>query len=310
MLNDYSNILVLFLIVGIGFFLGQSKWFNGNSNSAITKLLLNITLPITLILSITSDFSKQDFLTLIPNIILPFSTILILMLLSFIIAIIIKIPKNDRGLFIGLCSMSSTVFFGIPITMAVYGPQQLPYALMTYIAQTMIYWTLGIYLLNNDNNSDKLNFLSIIKNIFTPPLLAFIIGVFLLLNQIAIPRFMLSLFDYLSAMTAPIAMLIIGFIIYTTGFKTLKVTRPIIFIIIFRFIVTPLVVFLIGNLLKIPPTMVKITILVCSLPIPNTTVILANKYKADVTLATQSLTFSILIYLIYIPFILYIIHKV
>lgn len=310
MLNDYSNILVLFLIVGIGFFLGQSKWFNENSNSAITKLLLNITLPITLILSITSDFSKQDFLTLIPNIILPFSTILILMLLSFIIAIIIKIPKNDRGLFIGLCSMSSTVFFGIPITMAVYGPQQLPYALMTYIAQTMIYWTLGIYLLNNDNNSDKLNFLSIIKNIFTPPLLAFIIGVFLLLNQIAIPRFMLSLFDYLSAMTAPIAMLIIGFIIYTTGFKTLKVTRPIIFIIIFRFIVTPLVVFLIGNLLKIPPTMVKITILVCSLPIPNTTVILANKYKADVTLATQSLTFSILIYLIYIPFILYIIHKV
>ncbi|GAB1441136.1 hypothetical protein MASR2M36_39210 [Providencia sp.] len=106
--------------------------------------------------------------------------------------------------------------------MAVYGPQQLPYALMTYIAQTMIYWTLGIYLLNNDNNSDKLNFLSIIKNIFTPPLLAFIIGVFLLLNQIAIPRFMLSLFDYLSAMTAPIAMLIIGFIIYTTDLKHSK----------------------------------------------------------------------------------------
>lgn len=310
MLNDYSNILVLFLIVGLGFFLGWSKWFNDNSNSAITKLLLNITLPITLILSITSDFSKKEFLNLAPNIILPFSTILILMLISFITAIIIKIPKNDHGLFIGLCSMSSTVFFGIPITLAVYGSHLLPYALMTYIAQTLIYWTLGIYLLNNDNNTKKFNALSVIKNIFTPPLIAFIIGVFLLLNQITIPVFITSLFDYLSSMTAPIAMMIIGFIIYTTGFKTLRVTRPIVVIIIFRFIITPLVVFLIGNLLKTPPTMVKITILVCSLPIPNTTVILANKYKADVTLATQSLTFSILIYLIYIPFILYIIHKV
>ncbi|MGG4608609.1 AEC family transporter [Providencia sp. Me31A] len=310
MLNDYSNILVLFLIVGLGFFLGQYKWFNENSNSAITKLLLNITLPITLILSITSDFSKKEFIMLAPNIILPFSTILILMLISFITAIIIKIPKNDRGLFIGLCSMSSTVFFGIPITLAVYGSHLLPYALMTYIAQTLIYWTLGIYLLNNDNNSEKFNILNVIKNIFTPPLIAFIIGVFLLLNQIAIPSFITSLFDYLSSMTSPIAMIIIGFIIYTTGFKTLKINRPIIFIIIFRFIVTPLTVFLIGNLLNTPSEMIKITILVCSLPISNTTVILANKYKADVTLATQSLTFSILIYLIYIPFILYIIHKV
>ncbi len=61
MLNDYSNILILFLIVGIGFILGKIKWFNENSNSAMTKLLLNITLPITLILSITTDFSKKNF---------------------------------------------------------------------------------------------------------------------------------------------------------------------------------------------------------------------------------------------------------
>ncbi|EMM9641527.1 AEC family transporter [Providencia rettgeri] len=310
MLNDYSNILILFLIVGIGFILGKIKWFNENSNSAMTKLLLNITLPITLILSITTDFSKKEFLTLIPAIILPFSTILLLMLISFIVAIIMKIPRGEHGLFIGLCSMSSTVFFGIPITMAVYGSHQLPYALMTYIAQTIIYWTLGIYLLKNDNNTEKFNVIDTIKNIFTPPLIAFIIGVFLLLTHIKISSLLTSFFDYLNGMTSPLAMLIIGVIIYLTGLKTLKITIPIIVIIIFRFIVTPLVVLLLGHLLNMPIMMIKVTILVCSLPIPNTTVILANKYKADITLATQALTFSILTYLLYIPVILYFIHTI
>ncbi|MBP6121025.1 MULTISPECIES: AEC family transporter [Providencia] len=310
MLQDYSHILVLFLIVGIGFLLGRIKWFNENSNNAMTKLLLNITLPLTLILSITHDFSKQEFLELLPNIILPFSTILVLMFISFITALLIKLPKNDRGLFIGLCSMSSTIFFGIPVTLAVYGSHQLPYALMTYIAQTILYWTLGIYLLNNDNNAEKFNLADTIKNIFTPPLVAFIIGVVLLLNHIEIPSFLSSFAHYLSGMTAPIAMLIIGTIIYITGFKTLKITPYIVVIIIFRFVITPAIVLLLGNLLSMPLMMIKITILVCSLPIPNTTVILASKYKADVTLATQSLTFSIAFYLLYIPIILLLIHKI
>ncbi len=49
-------------------------------------------------------------------------------------------------------------------------------------------------------------------------------------------------------MTSPLAMLIIGVIIYLTGLKTLKITIPIIVIIIFRFIVTPLVVLLLGTI--------------------------------------------------------------
>ncbi|MGO2305818.1 MAG: AEC family transporter [Providencia sp.] len=310
MLQDYANILVLFLIVGIGFILGKIKWFNQNNNNAMTKLLLNITLPLTLILSIIHDFSKKEFLTLLPNIILPFSSILILMLLSFITALIIKIPRTDRGLFVGLCSMSSTIFFGIPVALAVYGSHLLPYALMTYIAQTILYWTLGIYLLKNDNDTQKFDLFVTIKNIFTPPLIAFIIGVILLLNHIEIPSFLSSFAHYLSGMTAPIAMLIIGTIIYITGFKNLKITPYIIVILIFRFIITPAVVLSLGLLLHMPVMMIKITILVCSLPIPNTTVILASKYKADVILATQSLTFSIIFYLLYIPIILLLIHKI
>lgn len=309
MLQDYSNVLVLFLVVGVGFFLGKLKWFSPVSNTSMTKLLLNVTLPLTLILSITDDFSKKEFIRLLPNIILPFSTILILILISFLTSIVIRIPKKDRGLFTSLCSMSSTIFFGIPITLAVYGSHLLPYALMTYIAQTVIYWTLGIYLLTGEDTTQKFNIIKSIKNIFTAPLMAFIVGVTLLLNNIELPSVLSDFAHYLSAMTAPMAMLIIGSIIYFTGLKNLRITWTIVVILFFRFIIAPALVLLIGSLLSMPLIMIKITILVCSLPISNTTVILASRYEADVTLAAQSLTFSIILYLIYIPFILWVIHQ-
>jgi len=65
-----------------------------------------------------------------------------------------------------------------------------------------------------------------------------------------------------------------------------------------------------GWLFSIDREMVKITILICSLPIPNTTVILAEKYKANLPLATGALSFSIGIYLIFLPVILFAIHTI
>lgn len=138
MLHDYLNVMVLFLVVGLGAALTKAKWLNASTNTVFTKLLLNIALPATLILSISSDFTRREFIKLLPDIILPTTVILVLMGLAFAVAKVIKVERSDLGLFIGLCSMSSTIFFGIPITLAVYGSHGLPYALMTYASQTVI----------------------------------------------------------------------------------------------------------------------------------------------------------------------------
>ncbi|RTY19727.1 hypothetical protein EKS23_13290 [Morganella morganii subsp. morganii] len=313
MLHDYLNVMVLFLVVGLGCLLARNKWLDKSSNSLFTKLLINIALPSTLILSINSDFTRREFLALVPDIILPVMVILSLMILSFITAKIIQIEKKDIGLFIGLCSMSSTIFFGIPITLAVYGSHGLPYALMTYASQTVIYWTLGLYLLEKDSfekSGGTSIFRVVVKEIINMPLMAFFVGITILLMGIPIPQVINEFLSTLGGMTSALAMLVVGAIIYLSGLKKITITKGLIFVVIFRFIIAPVMVVLLGKLFAIDNNMIKITSLICSLPIPNTTVILAEKYKVNTVFATESLSASIAAYLVFLPVILFVIHSV
>lgn len=69
-------------------------------------------------------------------------------------------------------------------------------------------------------------------------------------------------------------------------------------------------VVLLGKLFAIDNDMIKITSLICSFPIPNTTVILADKYKVNTVFSTESLSASIAAYLVFLPVILFVIHSV
>ena len=313
MLQDYLNILVLFSVVLLGFFLAKLTWLNEKSNTAFTKVLLNVALPATLFLSISKDYTKTEFLALIPNILLPTLVILLLMLLSFIASKILKVEDGTIGLFIGTCSMSSTIMLGIPIALAVYGSHGLPYALMTYASQTLIYWTLGVYLLQKDSQQklDKKSLIKkMIKEILNLPLLSFFFGVLFLLSGLVIPSFIDNFLSYLSNLTSGLAMLLIGAIIFTTGFHGFRFSKEILTVIIFRFILAPASAYLIGTLLHVPSEMIKITMLMVSLPIPNTTVILAKEYNINILFATESLSFSISAYLLFLPVILFFTHKI
>lgn len=312
MLQDYLNILVLFLVVGLGFCLAKAKWLDESSNRVFTKVLLNVALPSTLILSIGRDYTKSEFLALLPNIALPALVIMTLMALAFVFSKILKVQEGRVGLFIGVCAMSSTIMMGIPITLAVYGSHGLPYALMTYASQTLIYWTLGLYLLQKDSKQQvdqKSMIKKMVKEIFNMPLLAFFTGVVILLSGLHMPRFIDDFFSYLGSMTSGLAMLVIGAIIYITGFHGFRFSKEILVVIAFRFILAPLAAYGMGTALSVPVEMIKITVLMVSLPIPNTTVILAKKYNIDVLFATESLSFSIAAYLLFLPIILWLIHS-
>lgn len=313
MLNDYINILILFLVVFLGFSLAKLTWLNEYSNTAFTKVLLNVALPATLFLSIGKDYTKAEFLALLPNIFLPALVIILLMALAAGLSKILKVQTGTVGLFISNCAMSSTIMMGIPIALAVYGSHGLPYALMTYAAQTLIYWTLGIYLLQKDAKQqlDKKSLLKkMIKEIFNMPLIAFFVGVIFLLSGLSIPYFANDFLTYLSNLTSGLAMLLVGSIICNTGFSGFKLSKEVCIVIVFRFILAPVSAYVIGTLLAVPTEMIKITMLMVGLPISNTTVILAKQYGINVLFATESLTFSIAAYLIFLPVILLFMHHI
>ena len=52
---------------------------------------------------------------------------------------------------------ANTIFIGLPLNIALFGNQALPYFLVYYITNTVSTWTLGVYLMTSDSKEGLQN---------------------------------------------------------------------------------------------------------------------------------------------------------
>lgn len=309
MVSAYINILFIFALMFIGYLLTYKQWFSNQIGDAFSKLVLQIALPCNMFLTITKNFSRSEFLHLVSGTIIP----LISMLLTFVISIaycrILKVTPTRTGIFSTMFTCSNTIFIGLPINLAIFGGESVPHVLLYYIVNTSIFWTLGIYFIARDNpqiEQATVNFhiVPILKKIFSPALLGFLIGLCAVLVNITVPASIETFLGYLANLTTPLSMFVIGIIVYNVGIKNLTLNKDIIGVLLGRYVISPLIVWLLGQWISIPPLMLSVFIIQSTMPVQNSVPILARSYAADQQFAASSLGYSVLLYLAYIPLLL------
>ncbi|GFH41870.1 malate transporter [Lactococcus hodotermopsidis] len=310
MLSAYLNILIFFVLIFIGYILTAKKWFNSVVADSFSKLILTITLPIGMFVTITSSFSKAEFLSLFSGILLPFCSILLAFIVGIIVAKIFNVAPQRRGAFSAMYGASNTIFMGLPISMAIFGPKAVPYVLLYYICNTLFFWTIGIYMLAKDGQikegiTHKVDFKKTIKQLFSPALIGFLIGLICVLIDFPKIVFIEKLGKQLSNLTTPLSMFFIGIIIYQTGISNLKMNKDTFLVLIGRFVISPLLVVSLSKFMPISGLMLKVFIVQSAMPVQNSMAILAHGYGADEKFAATSLTYSVLAYLFVIPILLY-----
>lgn len=141
------------------------------------------------------------------------------------------------------------------------------------------------------------------------PSLAFF-RIVILLSGFVTPKFTSDLFSHLGSMTSSLTMMVIGSVINIMDFQEFKLSKEILAASVFRLVLAPSTAYKIGTTFSTPAKMIKTTTLIVFLPTPNTTVILTKKYNTDVLLATEPLSFSVSVCLIFLPVILMFIHSI
>lgn len=306
---SYLNILVVFAIIFLSYVLTWRKWFDNHVADVFSKLVLNITLPLNMFLNMTQKFTKAEFLELFKGIALPFVSILVTFLISFIYAKVTKVPVTRRGAFMTMFTAANTIFMGLPVNMAVFGEKAIPYALLYYMCNTTFFFTIGIILIAGDNPEIKMNqarfsLKKLMKQLLSPALMGFVVGILWLLTGVPVPKPLFDFSTYVGGMTTALSLFVIGIIIYQTGIKNLKMNKDVAGVLTGRYLISPLIVYLLSFLIPVPPLMLKVFILQSAMPVQNAMPILARGYGADEEFATSCLTYSILSYFIFIIVIL------
>lgn len=312
MLQAYVKIFAIFALMFLGYFLSYKQWFSNRTADVFSKLVLNIALPFNMFLNMTANFSRDEFLTLFSGMIIPVISMTATFIISLLYRKLAKVTPSRQGTFTAMFTYSNTIFIGLPINLAIFGEKAIPYALLYYIVNTTFFWTLGIYEIAQDNpdiEKARIAFhpLVLLKKIFTPALLGFIIGLLWVLTTFDVPQFIASFGGYLADLTTPLSMFVIGIIIYFSGLKNLKMNKDIFGVLLGRFVFSPVIVWLLGFVFPVPPLMLAVFMIQSSMPVQNSIAILARNYNADEEFGASSLGYSVLVYLIYIPILLKII---
>lgn len=301
--QSLESILTFCLIGCLGYYLAARGWFSQDSKLMLTRLITQVALPVYLLWNINTVMTRDQLASLAYGLPLPVVSVLLTLGLCLLFARVLRIPPTRRGAFCSLISFSNTVYIGIPFNLALFGEAAMPYALLYYFAHTILFWTLGNYLLASDNPEMRTRIFSLgtFRKIVSPPMYGFFAGMILLWLNLRLPTVLENSARYLGQITTPLVIICIGITLHDLGLKNIRITRELAFIVISRFTLSPAIVICLTLLFPLPELMTKVFIIQSSLPAMSTIPMLSALYKTDAEYTTVAVSLTTVLTVVTIP---------
>lgn len=285
--NAFSAVMTVFCIGFLGYLLRRKGWITDETAKVMPRFLTVIVLPPFLLRTVTSTFEHDQLLSLISGTVVPFLSVALCHCIAYAVAVLFRIRKGRRYTFMVAFSSANAMNIGLPVAIALFGETAIPYALLFFFANVTSFWTYGNYFLAKDSDTASVKIFSLynLKQIFSPPLAGFLLGLAMVILDLRLPSFLDKAFKYVGDMTVAIALMYIGVLLETVKFKDIHFERDVLLVFAGRFLVAPLCILLVARIFLIPEMMLDVFIIQSSLPVMMNVAILSGFYKTDVKYA-------------------------
>ncbi|MGG7164835.1 AEC family transporter [Clostridium ihumii] len=303
LLTAFGSIFSIIIMIAIGYILTKKEWIDKKGAKLFSRIVINVSLPALMINNLMSDFDRAKLLSLGKGLIVPFLSIALTYLIGKVFIKVFNITPKRKGTFLSMFFVSNTIFIGLPVNLALFGSESVPYVLLYYIANTTFFWTIGVFEISKDGGGELQGFLSLntLKRIFSPPLMGFIVAIILIMLAVPVPKFIMDTCKYLGNLTTPLSMLFIGNTMFYINLKGLHFDKDIWGVLLGRFIISPLLVVVLCKFFPLPSLMAKVFIIQAAMPVMTNTAIVSKSYDADYQYAAIMITISTILSLFIIP---------
>lgn len=266
---------------------------------------MNVALPASIFVSVMKYLTLDKLVTLSKGLVYTFAAFVIGYIVAYISVKIFKVRPGRRGTMINTFVNANTIFIGLPLNIALFGNESLPYFLIYYITNTISTWTLGIYLMTSDSKTGKSKVVQKLdlKKLLPPPLIGFLVALFFLVLQIPVPSFATSTLTYIGNIVTPLSLIYIGIVLAKAGLNTITFDKDTIVTLIGRFILGPLVMYIVLILTakNLTTTEFKTFVVQSAAPALAVLPILAGNGDGDVEFSTNVVTLSTILFVVVIP---------
>lgn len=293
----YTTVMILFLVIIIGYASRKSNIITKDLNSGLSNLLINITLPLLIISSFHREFNSELMKKGSLIIVLGFAIHLFLFLLSRLF--FIKNEDYKQKVLTFYCTFSNTGFMGFPILKSLYGDIGVFYAALFNISFNVLVWTLGVGIFTGDKSLKSLK-----KILLNRSFIAVIIGIFIFIFSIELPKSVWGAVDMVGHTTTPLSMIIIGSMLAEIKIRDIFSDFSIYYGSIIRLLIFPIILYFMLSIIGVEEEVRNICVILEAMPAAVTTAIIADKYEGDGLYASQSVFISTIICLLSIPIVI------
>lgn len=303
-LESFKNIsfavLQIILFAGIGYFLLKRKILDEPGLSALSRLVVGVTLPVLIFCQLAKDFSFRMH----PNWwIFPLLSILITaagLVVGLIFAGFIKGAEHKKQ-FLCLITFQNSGYLPMALIAALLSGAKLNtmfiYIFLFLLGFNLIIWSLGVYVLNFRKGS-----VFELGSLFSPPVIATLCGlgfVFFGLNSV-IPEFIFKPLKMAGDCTVPLAMLIVGGNLAQIHLrKTDK--KAVVLMLLAKMIILPLLGLWLLSKFRPPELIGLLIIMQLAVPPATSLSVIMRHYKKEDLLISQGILFGHIISIITVP---------
>ncbi len=308
-LHSLNGILVIVLIIACGAFLERRGWFGEESITLLSKMVTQLCLPTYMLANMLNNFSHNQLVSMARGIAVPFLSMLAGYFISKVLARAAGIPPERRGIFVTCVAFSNVIFIGLPLGIALFGEVGVPYVMLYYMANTTLFWTLGVHeLASSAGTKVPLFSLKTLRQVLSPPLMGFFLGITLVLLDLKLPRPAVQACAYIGSCTSPLAMLFIGIAMSKAGLKEIRFDRQLAAAMLGRFFVCPLLLLAMLPYFGLERLMEQVFLILAAMPVMTNTSIVTKSYGGDYQYAAMLTVVSTLLAAVAIPFYMWLCH--
>lgn len=340
-LTSLQSIIPIVLLISLGYILKGRGMFNPTFSGNLSRFIMSVALPAGVFVSVLHHLHTSDLWDLRYGLLVVTLTYVIAYIVAFIMMKMLKVPKGRRGIFINMVVNDNCLFIGLPVQIALFGQEALPYFLLYYIGNTISVWLVGVFLIELDplpNVGDRFNCESLDnmqqsgvsdttqtllvnalklekpkfdwKKLLPPPLLGFFVALLFLFFEIPLAPILHNTLNYLGDMVTPLSLIYIGIVLHDAGLKSMSLNKDSIGGIVGRFVISPIIMFCVimalqyGAGIVLEPIAIITFVVQSAGPVIAVLPIVANEAKSDLPFATGLVMISTILFVVVIPIIM------
>ena len=291
-----TQVIELFILIGVGFLCGKIKMLNDKTAKSITDIVLYIVCPCVIIQNFIRPFDHA----MLGGLMTTATASFLIQIVSIVIAMLIfhdKEPKKNRVYRFSLI-FSNCGYMSLPMQQAILGSDGVFFGAVYIVVFNIIMWTFGVWLSSGDKKS-----MSFKKIALNPCIIGMVIGFIIFLTSCPVHEIIAKPIGFLANLNTPLPMMIVGYYLSKSKISDAFKDGKGFICVLFRLIAVPLLAFGGMMLCGIRDTVLITCVIAAAAPVAAAATMFAAKFDNDTELSVNLVTLSTLLSVVTMPLI-------